>query len=357
MRRPILAIPLLVSPLAPALQGQTPSPASDSTLRAALERLQPGTRVRVRTVGGSTLDGRLTAVDESRLTLADARGAEAFADLSRVAALYLPHHRARRGAIIGLAVAAIPSGLLVGGLASGLCECSETGEAFREGFLVGAALGGSMGTITGLVLGSFATGWDLYWTRESGVVNALLARRHVPSGQARWLSSLHAGGGTRWGGTSRPVLAASGRLERDRGGGTRVGLEAGYMQLSRRDVHRTFVVDAGDGARDTIREHRWDASRTLHASLVLLSAIDAIGEAYWIADVGVARHFVNRRIESGSHPFPFTDDERETWPLFGIGIGTRYGKWNADLRLRWPMSFAGPAATMLSFTAGYRPGG
>lgn len=274
-------------------------------------------------------------------------GVEVFADLERIAEVHLRSDQSGKGALTGAIVGGTVLGLLSGVFFSSMCECSDGSDAFVEGLTFGTTIGALSGGFTGFVIGSFAGSWRLYWSRERGIVPGALVAR-VDSTPDVWRGSLQAGAGTRWSFAERTFPVVSARLERARGSKW-VGVETGFFQPATRDT-RLERFGPGD---DLVVDAFHTSSSSLHASLIVRSAVDERGEAYWIADVGAARVLSRSMFSTG--PFSQVTRDVDAWPLFGVGLGTTFGRWGAEVRVRGPVSFAGSAGTMVSFAGAYRP--
>jgi hypothetical protein len=262
--------------------------------------------------------------------------------------VHLRGDQAGTGALTGAIVGGTVLGLLSGVFFSSMCECSDGSDAFVEGLTFGTTVGALAGGFTGFVIGSFGGSWRLYWSRERGIVAGTLVAR-VDSTPAVWRGSLHAGAGTRWSFAERSFPVVAGRLERAHYGRKRVGVEAGFFRPMARDT-RIERIGPADGI---VIDSFHTSAKSVYASLVVRSAVDARGETYWLADVGAARVLSRSRFASGT--FSQEARERDTWPLFGVGLGTSVGRWSAEFRARGPVSFAGSAGTMVSFAGAYRP--
>ena len=323
--------------------------ASDSSLLHALQSVPIGAHIRLRTVGKSTLEGRLAQVTETRLVIVDGQR-EQRADVERVAAVFLRHHRAKAGAITGGIAGAVGLGGFVGLLSVGLCECDAGPSEFFEGFSYGAAIGAVAGTLAGTVIGSFVHGWRLHWSREAGFVGTEPVQRAALAGPSGWGATVSAGAGTSAFGTSGTQTLLSARIDRPSAGGRRVAVELGYDHMPREERVTSFDVGGSISTKRHVR-----TGHGTHLSLVARAPMDVRGDAYWMVDAGMAQWTRHHRFESIP---PSTADgsfvDENVWPIFGVGVGVRFGHLTTDFRVRAPVAFAGGAGTMISFTGGWR---
>ena len=131
---------------------------------AVLRNLEAGQRLRVELTGGTRRAGRYVGYSEHQVTIGHTEGARDFSyhSVARVEVVWTEGKSAGRGALIGAG-----SGLVVGGLVGawiGKLAASEiSDDQTLEGVLVvgslGAAGGGGLGAVIGLLVPRWVQRW------------------------------------------------------------------------------------------------------------------------------------------------------------------------------------------------------
>lgn len=265
--------------------------------------LVPGTEVRVETVDGRRLEGRVTRVDSVSIVLIDRRGEQHVLARERLrrawrrtasTGLY-----ARRGAIAG----AVAFGGYLGLLAGALCESESCTGDYAEGLTVGAPLGALGGAVAGAVLGSFVHRWDLIDDGWPG---------SIPP-QTGW--RLHLGAArTPSGDGPDPVALVRAAVDREIGPG-----KGGFLELS----HVAYAEQRlGPVGYDTTRD-----AGTWSLALGLTQSLASEPDIRLSASAGVARS--SATIGFTGPPPPGQVDERTIQYGTQLSVGVEAG-WSPD---------------------------
>jgi len=140
--------------------------AMDSTrvdsVRAALQAIPLQTPIRIETVGHSVIEGRLSARTDTGIVVHQRRDSVS-ASLARIASISRPARSLKSGTLVGALSGAVLGSLVVGTLASGLCDRADCSGAFADGATAGAVLGAGVGALIGAGIGAVKHHWEQIW--------------------------------------------------------------------------------------------------------------------------------------------------------------------------------------------------
>jgi hypothetical protein len=162
------ALRLLILAMSGAAGAQSPELDSVQTasVRAALFGVHLESPILIRTIGQSTLEGRLAARSDTDIVIRHS-GVSQHAAIGRIAEVWRPAPNFKSGAIVGGVTGVVLGGLFGGTLASGLCDRADCHGAFAEGAVTGAGVFGVVGAIVGLGIGAITHHWERFWTQAS----------------------------------------------------------------------------------------------------------------------------------------------------------------------------------------------
>ena len=150
--------------VAATAQGPTP-------LAAALERLRPGQNVRITTTDKETTEGRLAAIHDGRLLFEGSKLAARFPDgvpLANVEKAWVRGRATKTGALTGGALGGVATAALFGIFVYALCEVDSCRDDWPAGAVIGLALGGTAGALTGSLIGAASPEWHAVSGRSVG---------------------------------------------------------------------------------------------------------------------------------------------------------------------------------------------
>jgi hypothetical protein len=136
--------------------GSAQEPAVDTARIRAVERLQPGSRVRIATDDGGVHRGTLVRAGAAEIALSEDT-AESTIRLMAMDSLWVARRSAGRGALIG-GLVGVAAGAIAGAVACADCQDTPP-EAVTVG---GAAVGAVIGAAIGAGIGAVTT----HWTRQ-----------------------------------------------------------------------------------------------------------------------------------------------------------------------------------------------
>jgi hypothetical protein len=140
-------------------RSQSTIPSADDPLVRTLSRLDPNTRVRVRT-GPTIIEGDYTGFSDQGVLLRNAPDASAI-PFSSIDEMWKRSRSTLRGAIVGGAFGAVLVGTFGVLLVQGLCESSDgCSNDYPTAALFGGAIGAAGGGILGAGIGALVKRWQ-----------------------------------------------------------------------------------------------------------------------------------------------------------------------------------------------------